>query len=226
MLLEKQDKIRIVLIGLCLLITQLISAQEKFHKELSMGVNAGAVFSTVRFNPSVRQSTLNQIVGGISARFISESHVGLLSELNYSQRGWKEYDPDHPEIHYTRALNYLECPVFTHVYFDMGKHFRVIFNLGPQIGYLLNERQLESNINMEDQDVDSRHILKAQRRFDWGLCFGGGVELRTGIGSFILDGRYYYGLSDVFNNTRADDYAASSNQVVNVKLTYLFKTKN
>jgi hypothetical protein len=49
------------------------------------------------------------------------------------------------------------------------------------------------------------------------------LEVRTGIGNFILEGRYYYGLSDVFNNTRADVFLNSHNQVITVKLSYLIK---
>jgi hypothetical protein len=51
-----------------------------------------------------------------------------------------------------------------------------------------------------------------------------GFELRTGIGNFILDGRYYFGLSDIYNNAKADDFQASSNQVIGVKLTYFFNS--
>jgi len=216
---ERQNSIRIVLIALFIAISQFISAQKDFQKELSWGVNSGLTFASVNFTPSVRQSKLNQGAGGFSVRYISEKNVGLLFELNYSQRGWKEYDPDQPEKRYSRNLSYLELPAFTHLYYSAGKHFRLIANFGPQIGYFLNEKILESNIKAPDRDF--RHTATIQRRFDWGLCFGGGIEFRTGIGSFILDGRYYYGLSDIFNNTRADKYAASSNQVMIVKLTFL-----
>jgi len=219
---ERQNKMRIVLTGLCLAIFQFIFSQKDFQKELSLGVNGGVTFSSISFTPSIRQNKLIQGVEGLSLRYISESNVGLLFEINYSQRGWTEYDPDHPEEHYTRTLNYLECPAFTHVYYNTGKHFRVIANLGPQAGYLLNEQVLESNV-VVNQERTQYHTLKAQRRFDWGLCFGGGVELQTEIGNFMLDGRYYYGLSDVFKNSRADYFASSSNQIINVKLTYLFK---
>ena len=209
-----------------LIIPQFVSAQENSHKELSWGLNGGVSISSMSFNPKVRQSKLIQGVGGISIRYISENNFGIQSEINYSQRGWNEYDPDKPDKHYTRALDYIEFPVLTHIYFNAGKRFRTVFNLGPQLGYLLNERTIKSNIDVNDKDTPSYYTQKVQRRFDWGLCFGGGVELRTGGGNFVLDGRYYYGLSDIFNNTKADYFAASSNQVINVKLTYLFKLKN
>ena len=55
-----------------------------------------------------------------------------------------------------------------------------------------------------------------------------GVELNSRIGHFMLEGRYYYGLSDIYNNSKTDIFARSNNGTITVKLTYLFdvvKTK-
>ena len=233
---EKQDSkyLKILLLGIfCLAFSPIISAQTVFQKELNVGINGGVTISSVGFTSSrysVRQDNLIQGVGGLSIRFISEKHFGIQGELNYSQRGWdgridmSNDDSDNLEFHYSRQLNYLELPVLTHIYFDMGRHFRAVFNLGPQIGFLMSEKTLETNMNKNDLPSDLNfHEQKVQRSFDWGLCFGGGVELRTGSGNFVLDGRYYYGLSDIFNNTRADVFASSSNQIISVKLTYFYK---
>ena len=203
------------------IISQFVSAQENFHKEFNWGVNGGVSISSMSFSPKVRQNKLMQGVGGISVRYISENNFGIQSEINYSQRGWKEYDTEDMDMRYIRVLDYIELPVLTHIYFDAGKRFRTVFNLGPQLGFLLNERIVES-VNI---DTNKKYYTqKAQSRFDWGLCFGGGIELRTGSGSLVLDGRYYYGLSDVFTNSKVDPtyyFAASSNQIICVKLTYL-----
>ena len=226
MLQGKQNKFNFFLISILgLIISQLASAQENFRKEFNLGVNGGVSISSMSFSPNskVRQNNLSQATGGLSFRYVSENNFGLQSEINYSQRGWKEFDAEKdPSVHYTRALDYIELPVLTHIFFDVGKHFRVVFNLGPQLGFLLNERITE------DSNIDTSityYTQKVQRRFDWGLCFGGGIELRTDKGNFILDGRYYYGLSDVFTNSKVDTtyyFAASSNQVICIKLTYLF----
>lgn len=234
MLRGKPNKCKIFLIGiLSLVIPQIVSAQGNFQSELSWGVNGGVSMSSVSFNPRIPQSKLRQGVGGLSARYISEKHFGIQCELNYSQRGWKEMYPDSVNRHYSRSLAYLELPVLTHIYFETGKRGRIIFNLGPQIGYFLSQKELESNID-KNKDKTPNYVMSIQNRFDWGLCFGGGFEFRTDIGNFILDGRYYFGLSDIFDNSKivknpetvAFNFAASSNQVICVKLTYLFKLKN
>jgi hypothetical protein len=100
---------------------------------------------------------------------------------------------------------------------------RVFVNLGPKIGYALSE-STESNLNGENPNAnrpDKQHTLEVQKKFDWGLCGGPGIELRTGIGSFLLEGRYYYALGDMFNSRKGDTFSKSSSQIISAKLTYL-----
>lgn len=209
-----------------------------FKPEFAYGINGGATLSSMRFVFYVPQEKLIQWQGGITARYISEKNFGLQAEFNYSLRGWKEQSDDIRLNKHTRSISYLEFPFMTHIYFNMGKRFRGVFNLGPQIGYYVGEKTIESIIYAPGPElinndlsylseeiiypeIPSYYHQKIQRKFDYGIVGGGGLELRTGIGSFILEGRYYFGLSDVFNNSRSDYFQASSNQVISIKLTYL-----
>ncbi len=51
MLQEKQDKFKILLLGILLVISQLVSAQNNFQREMYFGLNGGVAISSVRFNP-------------------------------------------------------------------------------------------------------------------------------------------------------------------------------
>jgi hypothetical protein len=62
-----------------------------------------------------------------------------------------------------------------------------------------------------------------EQTFDYGITGGMGFELRTGIGSFIVEGRYYFGLSDLLGNSMEDFFQSSHNQIIGLKLTYLIK---
>ena len=206
------------------------AASKPFEPEWAFGVNAGVTLSTVRFNPTIKQENLLKYAGGITARYISEKTFGLQVELNYSLRGWDlEADTTYKDptelvqpsdtLRFTssRSLAYFELPILTHIYFNMGDRMRLIFLMGPQVSWYLGEK------SVSNRETFHPTPQKVQKPFDYGILGGMGVELRTGIGSFVLDGRYYFGLSDIFNSTKADYFQASSNQVMSVKLTYLFR---
>ena len=209
-----------------------IASQEdnSFRSEWSLGVNAGASFSKMRFvnnraNTRVPQELLNQFSGGVVVRYISEKHFGIIGELNISQRGWKDEKDDEFYFNtYSRSLTYIELPLLTHIYFDLGKRVRFVFNVGPQVGYNIGDKVLE-RIIPPGSEAKEYYDMKIDRKFEYGIKGCLGLELRTGIGSFILDGRYYYGLSDVFDNSRDDYFQASSNQILGVNLSYLIPFK-
>jgi len=206
---------------------QAYSQTNSFTPEWSYGVNGGATFSKVGFNSyiSVPQNLLRQYSGGLTVRYISENHFGIQVELNYSQRGWKERTDTIHINRYARSIAYLEVPVMTHIYFNLAKPLRLIFNLGPQFGYYLNQKEIERNI-LENPDPDIEAVYyddPVQKPFDYGLKGGMGFEFRTKKSSIILDLRYYFGLSDVFNNAKKDWFQASNNRVIGLNLTYLFR---
>jgi len=203
---------------------QAYSQTNSFVPEWSYGINGGLTFSKVSFNSSINvpQELLRQFSGGVSVRYISENHFGIYGELNYSLRGWKERTDSVNFNKYSRSVAYLELPLMTHIYFNLGKHIRFIFNLGPQVGYYIGEKELEREINDPDRN-NSYYDISIQQSFDYGLKGAMGLEFRTKAGSFIIDGRYYFGLSDIFNTTKSDLFQASSNKVIGVNLTYFYK---
>jgi hypothetical protein len=62
-----------------------------------------------------------------------------------------------------------------------------------------------------------------ENRFDYGITGGLGVEFRTKkAGAFQLEARYHFGLGNVFNASKKDDFDKSNNQVISVGIVYLF----
>lgn len=210
---------RLVIVLLSVVASQFVSGQDYFHPEVSWGVNGGMNFSKISFLPAIKQNSLNGIVGGVTFRYVTEKYFGLQVEANLSQRGWTEAFDD-PALSYTRTLNYLEIPFLTHLTFG-GQKFRFIVNLGPKISFLLGD----SEKGVFTPTTNPEHNKLVDNRFDYGICGGAGFEIPTKIGCFLIEGRYNYGLGDVFNNSKKDYFARSSNQVSSVHLTYLFRLK-
>lgn len=222
------------------------SAQIGQHRnDFSIGVNGGYTLSNVGFTPKVTQSLLGGTTAGLSWRYVCEKYFSTIcsiyGEVNYTQMGWKERiltTDNQPVINavsglpeqYSRTLNYLQVPVFAHL--AWGKEhsgMQFFFQLGPQFGYLLSEKTT-TNFNFKDRNTaDRSNVVCAQdtmaveKKFDYGIAAGAGVELSVRrVGHFLLEGRYYYGLGNIYGDSKRDYFSKSNNSSIVVKLTYLF----
>ncbi len=222
------------------------SAQIGQHRnDFSIGVNGGYTLSNVGFTPKVTQSLLGGTTVGLSWRYVCEKYFSTIcsiyGEVNYTQMGWKERiltTDNQPVINavsglpeqYSRTLNYLQVPVFAHL--AWGKEhsgMQFFFQLGPQFGYLLSEKTT-TNFNFKDRNTaDRSNVVCAQdtmaveNKFDYGIAAGAGVELSVPrVGHFLLEGRYYYGLGNIYGDSKRDYFSKSNNSSIVVKLTYLF----
>lgn len=199
---------------------------EQLHN-LSLGFNGGINMSSVSFAPKVSQKNLIGPGAGLSVRYIHERWFGMLCgvqmELNYAQRGWNEFYEDYPELVYRRKLTYLEVPLMAHIGFGKKEGAMKFFiHAGPQFSYFLNDSRHEEGDWLSSRYHIHQHDQDVEHKFDYGVAGGAGIELRTGIGHFQLEGRYYFGLSDIFGNTKADYFSRSANSVIGIKLTYLY----
>ena len=63
------------------------------------------------------------------------------------------------------------------------------------------------------------------KRFDYGLLGGLGMALKTPIGDMDLEGRYYFGLADLFSTRKTDKtyLSRSAHRMIEGKLTWYFK---
>ncbi len=207
-------------------------AQTHYSSNVTLGVKAGADASRQMFYPSVEQSFKFGALGGVMFRYVEENHFGLIAELNFIQRGWKEnFETD--RYHYSRTLNYLELPVLTHIYF--GRRGRFFFNAGPQIGLLIGE---STSANFDVSRIESlpdfpyshrtnnQLSMKATKKFDYGISAGLGGEFNINrINSLSLEARFYYGLGNIFPARRTDYFSGSNAMTISVSVGYWYRIK-
>lgn len=188
-----------------------------------------------------------------------KSICAVVAEINYAQIGWKEEildmkdqpvplhtDPSQT-LRYSRKINYLQVPVLARLGWGRERNgFQAFFQLGPQIGVYLND-EIDANfdtrqpafnpMSKEYQYTDKRasHVMAQdtmaiENKFDYGIAAGLGLEFSNRhVGHFLLEGRYYYGLGNIYGNTKRDYFGRSNFGNIVVKFTYLFdiiKTKN
>lgn len=225
-------KTKAILISLLLFTLLPLRAQVGEQRyNLALGVNGGINLNKVSFQPTVDQNMLMGINAGLTARYICEKYFGMICgaqlEINLSQRGWDEFYENYPDVHYTRNMTYVEVPFLAHLAFGKERGMQFFLNIGPQIGFLLSDSEEQSG-DMEGM-LDSNPYIESEQhgkpidnKFDYGIAGGVGVELRTKAGNFIVEGRYYFGLSDFYNSTKKDYFSRSANATITAKVTYLF----
>ena len=152
---------------------------------------------------------------------------------------------------FQRTVNYVQVPIMAHLAWGRErKGFNFFFQAGPQFGVYLNE-SVKTNFDIEKRNgripahdsglpapnmndrvnpVVEQDSMSVEKKFDYGIAGGLGVEFsHPKIGHFLLEGRYYYGLGNIYGNTKKDFFSRSNYSNIVIKLTYLFdlvRTKN
>jgi hypothetical protein len=223
----------------------------QYRNDFSIGFNGGYVLSSVSFSPSVPQKMHGGVTGGLSLRYVCEKYFNtvcsIYAEVNYASLGWRDKIQDvnnAPVINeitgeaeaYSRTINYIQVPIMAHL--AWGKESRGVqffINLGPQFGIYLNE-STKMNFDFEKRNRTARSssivaqdTMTVEKRFDYGIAAGIGLEYTVPrIGHFLVEGRYYYGLGNIYGDSKRDYFGRSNFGNIILKMTYLFditKTK-
>lgn len=224
---------RLALTLMTLVLALMAWGQTHYEGSFSIGGRAGVSLSKVNFNPSVPQTMLPGVTAGVMFRYVEENHFGLVAELSLTQRGWKEA-LEESDYSYNRRFSYLELPVMTHIFFGNNRVMG-FFNLGPELNVMIGDGT-SSNFdyhnagNMEYFISNMRHVeqmtMDVNNRLDYGICGGAGMELNINrSNSLLLEGRFYYGLTDVFSSHKTDIFASSNSMSVTVTLGYFYRLK-
>lgn len=244
--------IRLTLAAILLLASSAVRAQIGSHRsDFAVGINGGYIMSSVSFNPDVPQQQHTGMTGGLSFRYVCEKYFSTIcsiyGEVNYAQIGWKEkiWDiNDQPVINpatgvaekYSRTVNYVQIPVFAHLAWGRErKGLQFFFQAGPQLGIYLSDKTTK-NFDLDSRNTTDRvssvvaqDTMSVENKIDYGIAAGLGVEYSIPkFGHILLEGRYYYGLGDMFGNSKKDYFGRSNFGNIVVKLSLLFdvfKTK-
>lgn len=206
--------------------------------DFSIGATGGYTMNRRNFQPKIKQANLGFPMVGFAARYICEKYftciAGIQAEVNYNNLGWKEVIEDGSGNTYSRDIHYIEVPILMQMGWGRElRGFKFVFMAGPQFGFCLGTAEHYGgdpwDTSHRPQNVTHQYGKDLDNTFDYGIAAGLGVEFSSAIGHFILEGRYYYGLGDAFDNSKKGYFGRSANQTIAAKLTYLFdivKTKD
>ena len=187
------------------------------------------------------------------------SICAVTAEINFAEIGWNEkiWDmndqpvPLHTDLSqnltYKRKMTYVQVPLLARLGWGRERNgFQAFIHLGPQIGFFLNE-STDTNFdvsqvgfnpsvagyeyyNLRASHVVAQDTMAVENKFDYGIAVGAGLEFSNRhFGHFMIEGRYYYGLGNIYGNTKRDYFSRSNFGNIVVKCTYLFdiiRTKN
>ena len=156
-------------------------------------------------------------------------------------------------LYYSRKMNYVQVPLLARLGWGRERNgFQGFIQLGPQFGFFLNDKA-DTNFNVRDpafnpnikdgkyseeyqyagiraSNVVAQDSMAVENKFDYGIAVGAGLEFSNRhVGHFIIEGRYYYGLGNIYGSTKRDYFGRSNFGNIVIKFTYLFdiiRTKN
>lgn len=223
----------------------------EYRNKFSVGANAGCVLSNVGFDPAVSQGYHGGVTAGLSIRYTSEKYFSTIcsiyAEFNYSSLGWKEKINDindHKALNvqtgkameYSRTINYIQLPIFAHLAWGREiKGLNFFINLGPQFGYMLTEhttanfdikqeiKNVASGTSPRSNTIMAQDTMTVENKIDYGIAAGLGVECSVPqVGHFLIEARYYYGLGNIYGNSKRDFFGKSNYGNIVLKAAYLF----
>ena len=211
------------------------------RNDFTLGVNGGYILSNVSFTPKVTQGYHGGLTGGLSMRYVCEKYfktiASVYAEVNYSQLGWKEdiLDINNQAVinpvtglaeNYSRTINYVQVPILAHL--AWGKEYKGVsffVNLGPQFGFYLSEKT-KTNFNVKDCNMNDRvstvvaqDTMAVENKLEYTV---------PKVGHFLVEARYYYGLGNIYGDSKRDYFGSSNFGNIIIKAAYLFditKTK-
>ncbi len=208
-------------------------AQTHYKARLSAGVRGGVTLARQDLSPSVPQKFVMGSTGAVTFRYTEEKLFGLVAELGWTQRGWEE-DFEESPLRYSRKFTYMTLPVMTQIIFG-SRRAKCFINLGPEFSFMVGEN---INANFDYNDLSSvtdwperkrmteQLGMKVANKFDYGITGGIGVEFYVQPRhSITLEGRYYFGLGNIFKSSKADTFSASRCTSIEISLGYNFRLK-
>ncbi len=203
------------------------------RRDIAVGLSGGYALNKISFDPTIKQAFHGGTSFGFTARYMCEKYFaalcGIQAEVNYTQLGWKELIETSDDT-YERMMNYVQVPILMHMGFGKERGgVKGYLVLGPQLAYCLGESETRGGewsnytLSRRPNGIIRQYDMPVEKKFEYGLTGGLGMEVSTRNGHhFLLEGRYYFSLSDIYHNSKKDPFGRSANGAILARLSYLF----
>lgn len=234
-----------------LLVPIFAKAQVGEHRNVfAIGFHGGMTLNSINFLPKVNQKMYQGYQGGFMARYTSEKYFSTIcsiqAEINYARIGWEEdildindapvpsFNPstgafDGAPEYYKRNISYIQIPILAHLAWGKERNgVNFFFNAGPQFGIYQSE-STDTNFSVDHMNLSNRvsnicaqDTMAVENKFDYGITAGLGIEAHIKhVGRFQLEARYYYGLGNLYGDSKRDFFGCSAHGTITIRAGYL-----
>jgi len=168
------------------------------YAQLSVGARAGYGAYGIYFEPDLNKYQVPYLLYNTGLMFVynNENNAGVQFEINYAQKGWQEQDTSVIGSNFTRRIDYLEIPFYSHWEIGFGK-VRPMLILGPYLAFKLGETTDSTNFShLWNEKNPYNHYEQEIRPLDFGIKIIVGIKynITKRLGIFI-DARYDFQLA-------------------------------
>jgi opacity protein-like surface antigen len=200
-----------------------------------LGVKGGLNIATLSIDESVElldsvfiePDSRNGIAAGAFVGFQIAPNFIIQTEFLYSQKGAK-YDTTLTlegitgDVEIMLKFDYIEIPVLLKYAIPLQGNVRPTLFCGPALA-IKSASKLKITASAMGQSASETIDIEEVKSTDFGLVFGGGIDIAAGRGKIVLDGRYTLGLSTVDDSPLNDDI---KNRAFSVTAGYAFPIGN
>ena len=233
-----------------LALAQVGEHRNQFAVGFQAGLNLNNIDFIPKVNLKTYQGFTGGLTARYTCEKYFKTICSIQMEFNYSQLGWDEDildKNDNPvpttanQEEYERfkhSIDYFQIPILAHLAWGKEKQgINFFFNAGPVLGFCFDHK-CETNFTAETANFEKRGYQdkldieklakqliekkEAPHSFDFGIAAGLGLELHLKpIGRFQIEGRYYYGLGNLYGDSKLDCFSRSAHQTIILRGAYL-----
>lgn len=224
--------------------------RNQFAVGFQAGYNLNKVDFVPKVNLGTHMGLTGGLVARYTCEKYFKTICSIQMEFNYSQLGWKEdiRDASDNPVHlrdnqeenerFKHNINYFQIPILAHLAWGKEKQgLNFFFNAGPVLGFYL-DHDVDSNFKSDKVNYEKRGYDESKKEtltktyeeknskptnnFDFGIAAGLGLELHIKpIGRFQIEGRFYYGLGNIYGDSKSDCFSRSAHQTIILRGAYL-----
>ena len=157
---------------------------------MEIGFKLGAAITKPSFDPDFDAESITTFGGGGHLRLGLSPSISLQPELLFMRKGYKATELG---TEFELNLDYAEIPVLLRIDVPMAA-VRPFVYAGPHAAF-----EVACKVDDEDCGDDDDRAT-----FDFGATFGAGLGFAAGPGSFVVEGRYDFGLKNLVDDDEED----------------------